>query len=72
MAQRIDASLATVRRLERGDPGTALQHLARALEVLGGLATLDTLIDTSRDPVGQALMDEKLPKRIRPAHTKAP
>lgn len=72
LAERIEASLATVRRLEQGDPGTAVQHLARVLDVLGGLATLDSLLETSRDAVGQTLMDEKLPQRVRPSRSKAP
>lgn len=72
LAQHIGASIGTVRRLEQGDPGTAVQHLARILDVLGGLATLDSLLETSRDAVGQTLMDEKLPQRVRPSRSKAP
>ena len=54
LAQRIGASANTVRRLEAGHPGTALLHLARALQ------------DTPQDTIGLALMDEKLPQRVRP------
>ncbi len=72
LAERIEASSATVRRLEHGDPGIAVQHLARTLDVLGGMATLDSLLETSRDAVGQTLMDEKLPQRVRPSRSKAP
>ncbi|MBC7378937.1 MAG: helix-turn-helix transcriptional regulator [Burkholderiaceae bacterium] len=65
LAVRIGASVNTVRRLEDGFPGTALQHVARALQVFGELDKLDALLDTSQDAVGLALMDDKLPQRIR-------
>ena len=64
LAERIGASLNTVRRMEDGHPGTALQHLARALLVFGSLDKLDALLDTANDPVGLALMDESLPQRV--------
>jgi hypothetical protein len=51
--------------LEDGHPGTALQHLARALQVFGELDKIENLMDTAQDSVGLALMDEKLPQRIR-------
>lgn len=35
LAERIGASVNTVRRMEEGSPGTALQHFARALQVFG-------------------------------------
>ena len=65
LAERIGASANTVRRMEDGHPGTALQHLARALQVFGELDKLDKLLDTSQDSVGLALMNEKLPQRVR-------
>ncbi|MEO6749842.1 MAG: transcriptional regulator [Casimicrobiaceae bacterium] len=65
LAERIGASLATVRRMEGGHPGTALQHLARVLHVFGDLARLDALLDTANDAVGLALADEALPRRVR-------
>lgn len=65
LATRIGASVNTVRRLEAGHPGAALQHLARALQVFGELGQLEALLDTPQDAVGLALMDEKLPQRVR-------
>ena len=65
LAVRIGASVNTVRRLEDGFPGMALQHLARALQVFGELDKLAALLDTPQDTVGLALMDEKLPQRVR-------
>lgn len=65
LAERIGASLNTVRRMEEGAPGTALHYLARALQVFGELDKLDALLDTPNDVVGLTLMDEALPQRIR-------
>jgi len=65
LAERIGASVNTVRRMEDGHPGTALQHVARALQVFGELDKFENLLDTSQDSVGLALMDERLPQRIR-------
>jgi len=64
-AERCGVSVATVRRLEKGDPGVAIEHLARALYVLGELPRLEKLIDTRDDELGLALMDEQLPRRVR-------
>lgn len=65
LAQRIGASINTVRRMEAGHQGTALIHVARALQVFGELSQLDLLLDTQHDSMGLALMDEKLPQRVR-------
>lgn len=65
LAQRMGASVTTVRRMEAGYPGTALVHFARALQVFGELAQLDQLLDTPQDAIGLAMMDEQLPQRVR-------
>ena len=73
LAERIGASVNTVRRMEDGHPGTALQHLARALQVFGELDTFEKLMDTAQDSVGLTLMDEMLPQRVRtPRRTREP
>jgi len=72
LAQRIGASVNTVRRMEDGHAGTAIQHLARALQVFGELDKLEQLLDTSRDSVGLALMDERLPLRVRTPRVNKP
>jgi len=69
LAERIGTSINTVRRLESGHPGSALQHLVRALQVFGELDKLDQLLDTANDSIGLILMDEKLPQRIRKSKT---
>jgi transcriptional regulator with XRE-family HTH domain len=65
LAQRIGSSANTVRRMEAGHPGTALVHVARAIQVFGELGQLDQLLDTPQDTIGLTLMDEKLPQRVR-------
>lgn len=65
IAERIGTSVTTVRRMEDGHPGIALQHFARALQVFGELDKLEKLLDSAEDPIGLALMDANLPKRIR-------
>jgi transcriptional regulator with XRE-family HTH domain len=66
LAERIEASLATVRRMERGDPRIPVHFLARALMVFGELPRLHELLDGGQDPIGRALADERLPQRVRP------
>jgi transcriptional regulator with XRE-family HTH domain len=65
VAERIGASLATVRRLEKGDPRIPLHFIARTLQVFGELDRLNQLLDTGEDQIGLSLMDEQLPKRVR-------
>ncbi|MEB0137866.1 helix-turn-helix transcriptional regulator [Undibacterium sp. CCC2.1] len=65
LAERIGTSVNTVRRMEDGQPGTALQHFVRALQVFGELDKFEQLMDTAQDSVGLSLMDENLPQRIR-------
>lgn len=57
--------------MEAGHPGTALVHVARALQVFGELDKLDQLLDTSQDTIGLVLMNERLPQRVRKSR-KAP
>ena len=65
LAERIGSSLATVRRLEKGDPRIPLHYMARALFVFGELERLNQLLDTAEDVIGLTLMDEQLPQRVR-------
>ena len=72
LAERIGASLSTVRRMESGSLTTPLVFLARALHVFGELPRLENLLDTAQDEIGLTLMDEKLPQRIRKPKTPSP
>ena len=65
MAERIRASVATLRRMERGDPSVAIGTIAQALMIFGAADRLEQLLATGADELGLQLMDEALPQRIR-------
>ena len=65
MAERIGASVSTVKRMESGDIRVPIHFIARALHVFGEIARLSQLLDTGEDAIGLSLMDEQLPRRIR-------
>jgi DNA-binding XRE family transcriptional regulator len=65
LAERIGASLSTVRRMEKGDVRLPLHFIARAMYVFGELDALEKLMDTAQDDIGLTLMDAQLPQRIR-------
>lgn len=65
LAQRIGASLSTVRRMEDGYPGTALHTFLRTLHVLGRLDAMVKVLALENDDLGMELMREQLPQRVR-------
>jgi transcriptional regulator with XRE-family HTH domain len=65
LAERMGASLSTVRRMEKGDGRVPIHFFARALHVFGEIQALERLLDTPNDEIGLTLMDERLPKRVR-------
>ena len=65
MAKRIGISVASLRRLEKGDPSLSWGAVVRALHVLGEIEKLNDLLDTAKDDIGLLLMNEQLPQRIR-------
>ncbi|QEI09498.1 helix-turn-helix transcriptional regulator [Pigmentiphaga aceris] len=65
LAERMGASLSTVRRMEKGDIKVPIHFFARALHVFGEIRALEHLLDTPNDEIGLTLMDERLPKRVR-------
>jgi transcriptional regulator with XRE-family HTH domain len=65
LAERIGASLSTVRRMEKGDVRVPIHFFARALHVFGEVQALGALLDTAKDEIGLTLADERLPKRVR-------
>jgi len=70
LAERMGASLSTVRRMEKGDPRVPIHFIARALQVFGEIEALAGLIDSARDDIGLVLMDERLPQRVRSKRSK--
>jgi DNA-binding XRE family transcriptional regulator len=59
LAERIGASLSTVRRMEQGDLRVPLHCIARALHLFGEVERLANLLDTAQDDIGLTLMDER-------------
>lgn len=65
MADRVQISRPTLRRLENGDAAVGIGSYATALYVLGMVERFGDLADIAQDPVGQRLAREDLPERIR-------
>ena len=65
LAQRMDISVSTVRRMEDGNPGTALHTFLRALHVLGRLEDMVNVMALDQDTLGLALTQQQLPQRVR-------
>ncbi|WP_245944759.1 helix-turn-helix domain-containing protein [Crenobacter cavernae] len=72
MAERIQTSVATLRRLEKGDPRVSIGLIAQAFFVLGELDKINSLLDTATDDIGLTLMNQQLPKRVRSKGGKPP
>lgn len=72
LAQRIGASLSTVRRMEDGYPGTALHTFLRALQVLGRLEAVVQVTAMENDVLGMELVREQLPQRVRTSRGSKP
>ena len=70
MAQRTGASISTIRRMEQGDGRVPLRFYAGALYVLGALPAFEEVLDTGNDAIGLALMDQRVPQRIRQSKAK--
>ena len=65
MADRCLMSLSTYRRIEKGDSSVTAAALLRVLFLLGGFHSLDELIEPLNDSLGNTLVEDQLPKRIR-------
>ena len=64
MAERIQVSRPTLRRLEKGDASVGMGSYATALYVLGMADHLADLADPANDPVGLQLASKELPRRV--------
>jgi transcriptional regulator with XRE-family HTH domain len=65
VAERALVSRNTLARVERGDPGVSMGIYATVLFVLGMADGVGDLAESGKDPVGIALENERLPKRVR-------
>ena len=67
LAERAFVNRKSLTRVEKGDAGVSMGIYASILFALGMVDRLGTIFDS--DAVGQALADERLPKRVRPAES---
>lgn len=65
LADGAGVGIATVQRLEGGDPGVSIGNLMMVLVTLGESQRLADLIDMSKDDVGLLISADDLPKKIR-------
>jgi transcriptional regulator with XRE-family HTH domain len=65
MAERIQTSVATLRRMEHGDERIPIGVIASACQVLGELEKINGLLDTATDEIGLTLMNQQVPLRVR-------
>lgn len=65
MAERIQTSVATLRRMEHGDERIPIGLIAQTCLVLGELDKINGLLDTASDDIGLTMMNQQLPLRVR-------
>lgn len=65
LADGAGVNVATIRRLERGDPGVSLGVLVMTLLTLGESGRLGSLLDVAKDDIGLVLGVNELPQRVR-------
>lgn len=68
LAAQMGVSESSVARLEKGEPGVALQTLISALLVLHLLDDFMALLEPAQDTVGLLIQEELLPQRVRKSH----
>ena len=65
LAERIQTSVASLRRMEHGDARIPIGTIVKAFHILGELDKINLLLDTATDDIGLTLMNQQLPLRIR-------
>jgi transcriptional regulator with XRE-family HTH domain len=65
VANRLQISLDTVKRAERGEPGIKIGTLLTFLALYQRLNVFADVIDPDQDRIGISLANERLPKRVR-------
>src|SRR5258707_9786498 len=71
MSQRVLVTRTTLHKVERGNPTVSMGTYSTALFVLGMTERLAELADARFDPLGLALEEQRLPKRIRSSSRRA-
>lgn len=68
LAAKMGVSVKTLKRIEQGDSGVAVGHVAMALFGLGAVSKLESLMAPEFDHLGLLIDANHLPKRIRLSH----
>jgi transcriptional regulator with XRE-family HTH domain len=69
LSERAFINRKSLARVENGDAGVSIGIYVSVLFALGMVERLGDLADIAHDPVGRALAEEQLPKRIRGGNT---
>ena len=72
VAERAFTSRSTLQRVEAGETSVSVGIYAGVLQALGLLHGLSQIADIGNDPVGQALANAELPKRVHLKRTSGP
>lgn len=66
-ASKMGVSVATVQRLEAGEPGVAMGVVAMAFSALGAIQKFNEAFDVTTDEIGLVMDQGQLPQRVRKA-----
>lgn len=65
LAERARITPNTLAKIEKGDPGASMGGYASVLFSLGMIERLRDIADARHDFIGQTMVDEQLPQRVR-------
>lgn len=65
MAERASISRTTLTKVEKGDSSVSFGTYATVIFILGMVAKLESLLDTSKDELGLDIEEENRPRRVR-------
>ena len=65
IAERAGISRETLAKIQKGDPGVSMGNYASVIFALGFSTTWMNLADIANDKTGQALDEERIPRRAR-------
>ena len=65
LAERAGINVLTMSKIEKGDAGVSIGGYASVLYSLGMIERLQDIADGRHDLIGQMLVEERLPQRVR-------
>jgi transcriptional regulator with XRE-family HTH domain len=64
VAQRLNISIDTIKRAEKGGKGLSVAHVLDLLSLYNRLESFKKMIDLKNDDIGISMETERLPKRV--------